>query len=706
MTLKKIACLLLFCTSSLVFTQEKVTIAWDISLSMQNRNIEKELGFLDNYFTKYPNTRTRVILFNGIQSKHNDVAVKDGDWGPVKKELEEAIYDGATGYHTLTSIWQDGTTFLFTDGLENIEEELPPLGKQLYVINSQTDKNLKNLQFLALSNKGRFVDVTPLAVKRDANKDQLFNGFIHGVDVPMEAVSIRIKDTNKKVRPDFDGNFEVLARPGDVLVVEVAGIAPIEKVLSENDELNIWMEYDGIELDEVLLEKKKKEEDTEEVNTGNGRQKKRNVGYGITTLESENFNSASTTISEALRGKLPGVRGSNIETSIIRGQTSIVGNNFPLIILDGVPLPIGQSTDFISPGSIDSVTVLKGFAATVIYGSQASGGAILLKTKMMAERERRELREAEARKVVNQYKGNIQDTPVYSKTYLKELEQQSDVFSAYTLYLKQRVAHMDNATYFVDLFEFFSTRNTRIAKTIGYGVLEQHSGDFGALRTMLFKSREKKLYDMELHFAKAMVEYYPDRIQSYLDLAMAQKNNNKLQVALDILVGITKGTIRPDLDFNPLRKTADQEIRNLLANHKDALEISKTEVTHLKKEPLEARIVFDWSQWDSDFELIFISPDENYTRWKHTLDNPERLKKELTLGFSQEEFEIAGGEKGVWNVIVKYLGNRSQKKSPEYIRCFVQYNFGNGNERTEEYIIHLFEEGSEQLAFSLNTHSG
>ncbi|MBX2827388.1 MAG: TonB-dependent receptor plug domain-containing protein [Flavobacteriaceae bacterium] len=703
--IKKILLLVVMCSYALVLGQDKMTIAWDVSLSMQNRNIDKEFEFLDKYFQKYPNTRARVILFNGIQANERDFTIQNGQWEGVKKELSEAIYDGATGYHTLTKVFLDGTTFLFTDGIENMEEDLPPLGKQLYVINSRVKNNLKNLQFLALSNKGRFVNLKPPGA---TVKEELINGFIHGLDVPLEAVTIRVKDSKKKTRPNEDGSFQIMAVPGDIVVIEVAGIDPVEKLVSQNEELNVWLEYEGIELGEVMLEKKKEEEESsEEINTGIGKQKKRNVGYGITTLESEDFNAAATTISEALQGKLPGVRGTNIETSLIRGQTTLVGNNFPLIILDDVPLPIGQSTDFISPGSIASVTVLKGFAATVIYGSQAQGGAILLKTKMMAERERRDLQNLEAKKVVNKYNDSNLDAPVYNKSYLTQLAQESDVLSAYTLYLNQRKALLDNPTYFVDLFEYFSTKNTRIAKSIGYSVLERHSNNVGALRTLLFKAREKGFYDMELHFAKAIVENYPNRIQSYFDLAMAQKSNGNLQVALDLFLGIADGSIRPDLDFNPILKTANQEIRNLLDDHKDQLEISKTQVTHLEKEALEARIVFDWSNWDSDFEFIFISPSENYTRWKHTMDNPERLKDELEKGYSQEEFEISGGDKGIWRVIVKYLGNRNQKSNvPEYIRCLVQYNYGKENERTEEFIIHLFKEGSEQLAFSLDTLSG
>ncbi|MDC8004029.1 TonB-dependent receptor plug domain-containing protein [Aureisphaera galaxeae] len=705
--LKKIACLVFLCIASTLWSQEKITIAWDVSLSMEHRNTEKEFQFLNNYFTKYPNVKARVILFNGIQSNQEDFSIENGNWQAIRTKLSQVIYDGGTGYQKLITVWLDGTTFLFTDGMENIEEDLPPMGKQLYVINSASKKNLKNLQFLALSNKGRFVDLSPPPQWGDSQKEKV-QGYIYGLDVPMDAITIRVKDTKVRTSPDDAGNFEIQAVPGDVVVFEAVGVQPIERIVTPSRTLNVWMEYDGIELGEVFLKKKKKKkEGSEKVITSNKKQQKRAVGYGMTTVNSEDFNQAAVTISEAVLGRLSGLRGTQLETSVIRGRNSLVENNYPLIILDDVPLPIGESTDFINPVTIASVTVLKGFAATTIYGSEASGGAIVLKTKMSVEREKAEAREREAKEFLSRYDNVDLLAPAYSTNYLSDLENTASLDGAYSLYLKQRKAHLEKEPAFaIDLFDFFATRNTRMAKTIGYNILEMHGNDLSAMRTMLFKAREKHFFDMELHFAKALIVSFPDRIQSYLDLAMAQKSNGNYQAALDILLGVTTGDIRPNLDFNPLRKMADQEIRNLISQHKESLETSKIEATHLSKEPLEARLVFDWSAWESDFEFVFISPDGHYTQWNHTMAEPERLKEELDLGYSQEEFEIAGGDKGKWKVIVKYLGSRSQKNIPEYIRCTIQYNFGKENERTEEHMIHFFEEGSEYLAFSLETHSG
>ncbi len=700
-----------------VFSQEKVTIAWDVSLSMQERTLDKELEFLDKYFSKYPNRVARVIQFNGIDSKSDDFLISDGNWAPVKKVLTNAVYDGPSGYHTLNNVHADGTTLLFTDGMENIEEDTPNLGKTLYVVNSSVGHDLKGLQFLALSNKGRFINIAP-AEKVDKTPiiPLVYKGTVYGDDVIPETVSVAIKGSGTKIAPGEDGTFQITAKPGDVLVVEAPGLPPMEETMTADRNLNVWIRNEGIQLQQVVLKNEVEEEGEEKAAFGFDRREKRKIGYSVATVKQEDLNQGVSNVSDATEGKFAGVtRGQNqdLSQSIIRGATSLFHNNYPLVIIDGAPIARSDSrsggrvelTDFINPNDIADITVLKGFAATNQYGSEGSSGVILIKTKGRAAMEEAEdRRKNQKTQKANLYQKTLKPPPKYTKGYLTALAKESNADAAYSLYQKQRGSQTDEANYYIDAFDFFATRNQKLAKNIGYNILEKHSEDFGALRSLLFKAKEKKFYDMELNIAKAMVHEHPNRVQGYMDLAKAQKHNGNFQAALDLFLAITKGAANPNLDFTPVQKTAHQEIRNLVEDHKDALELSKIEVSHLKKEPLDARIVFDWSDWDADFELTFVNPKREFVTWKHTTENQNRLLDEQIKGYSQEEFEIAGGDKGVWLVNAKYLGNRTQDNNkPVFLRCLVQYNYGSANERTEEYVLRLFEKGSEQLAVRVAT---
>ena len=127
---------------------------------------------------------------------------------------------------------------------------------------------------------------------------------------------------------------------------------------------------------------------------------KKSLGYAVQQLKSEDISEAKeTNLVNALAGKIAGVNVTNSQGDIgssriiIRGETSIDGNNQPLFVVDGVPvdnsqlLGSGGSRDFsnaiadINSEDIESINVLKGPNAAALYGSRAAAGVILIKTK-------------------------------------------------------------------------------------------------------------------------------------------------------------------------------------------------------------------------------------------------------------------------------------------------------------------------------------
>ncbi len=92
--------LVLFLFQSM-FSQTDVTIYWDTSYSMQDRQIEKEFSYLNNYFKKYKNANVHLVTFSNDIILEEDYSVKDSDWENLKRELENTIYDGATSYSNL-----------------------------------------------------------------------------------------------------------------------------------------------------------------------------------------------------------------------------------------------------------------------------------------------------------------------------------------------------------------------------------------------------------------------------------------------------------------------------------------------------------------------------------------------------------------------------------------------------------------------------
>ena len=183
--------------------------------------------------------------------------------------------------------------------------------------------------------------------------------------------------------------FSVLsaAAQGDGSVADgVPSAAYDEHAAAENDSI-----ADVVTLDEVVV-----------TALGITREKK-SLGYATQNIRGENVNgNASSNIVNALAGKAAGVRVTNAQGDIgaarivIRGETSIAGNNQPLFIVDGVPVDNSQlipasgrdqSRDFrnavadLNPEDIETLNVLKGPNAAALYGSRAAHGVILITTK-------------------------------------------------------------------------------------------------------------------------------------------------------------------------------------------------------------------------------------------------------------------------------------------------------------------------------------
>ena len=207
---------------------------------------------------------------------------------------------------------------------------------------------------------------------------------------PVIGASVNIKGTTHGVQTDLDGRFyfQTGQKFPYTLVVSYLGYKKSEVVVNANL-VTIDLTQEQNQLSEVVV-------------TALGISKeKKSLGYTTQALKSKDLeNTKETNILNSLTGKLAGVRITNSQGDmgssriVIRGETSIAGNNQPLFVVDGVPVDnsqlgsVGGATrDFknaiadISPQDIESLTVLKGPNAAALYGSRAAHGVVLITTK-------------------------------------------------------------------------------------------------------------------------------------------------------------------------------------------------------------------------------------------------------------------------------------------------------------------------------------
>ncbi|WP_346861369.1 SusC/RagA family TonB-linked outer membrane protein [uncultured Draconibacterium sp.] len=213
-----------------------------------------------------------------------------------------------------------------------------------------------------------------------------------GSSIP--GVSVSVKGTTLGTVTDIDGNYTLKA-PEDAttLLYSFVGMATQEIEIDGRSSINVEMENADITVDEVVV-------------TALGIQReKKSLGFANTELSGDAVSEVKeTNFVNSLSGKVAGVniRQSNTmggsSNILIRGTTSLTGNNQALFVVDGVPIDnsntntndqtsgwggydYGNAAMDINPDDIESITVLKGAAASALYGSRAANGVVLVTTK-------------------------------------------------------------------------------------------------------------------------------------------------------------------------------------------------------------------------------------------------------------------------------------------------------------------------------------
>ncbi len=225
-------------------------------------------------------------------------------------------------------------------------------------------------------------------------QDRVVTGKVTSADdaSALPGVNVVVKGTTNGTVTDADGNFKLtIPQDGGALVFSFIGLQTSEIVIGDRSVVDVQLGLDIKQLSEVIV-------------TGFGIQKeKKALGYSVASVSSDLINQrAEGDVMRVLSGKAAGVditqtsglagSGTNIN---IRGFSSLTGTTQPLFVVDGVPFDgstnsqanfvygsqTGSRFSDIDPNSIESVNILKGLSATVLYGEAGRNGVIVITTK-------------------------------------------------------------------------------------------------------------------------------------------------------------------------------------------------------------------------------------------------------------------------------------------------------------------------------------
>lgn len=211
---------------------------------------------------------------------------------------------------------------------------------------------------------------------------------------PLVGVSVTVKGTKNATMTDVDGNYTIQTGPKDVLVFKYVGMKDTEETVGDRNTINVLLAPNAESLGEVVV-------------TAMGiKRQSETLTYSAQTVGGKDVNDIkSINMINSLQGKSAGLQitpnstGAGGSSKILfRGNKSISGSNQPLIVIDGVPTMTnttssqvasdyggerdgGDVMSTINPDDIASITLLKGAAASALYGAVAANGAIMITTK-------------------------------------------------------------------------------------------------------------------------------------------------------------------------------------------------------------------------------------------------------------------------------------------------------------------------------------
>jgi TonB-linked SusC/RagA family outer membrane protein len=202
-------------------------------------------------------------------------------------------------------------------------------------------------------------------------------------DTPLIGVTVVVKGTTHGTTTDIDGNFSLNVSVGDILIFRFIGMQTQEILIQDQRVLEVMMLPDVAILEQVVV-------------TALGiKREERTLTYNVQSVQSEELvASRQENLVNALQGRVSGVQITSTSGApgaaseiILRGATSVDGDNQPLFVIDGVPISnasvrgtTNRAAD-INPNDIESISILKGAAAAALYGIDAANGAVIITTK-------------------------------------------------------------------------------------------------------------------------------------------------------------------------------------------------------------------------------------------------------------------------------------------------------------------------------------
>jgi len=715
------------------FVPERITMYWDTSLPMKNRLLNTELEMLSNYLKKIKTAAIEVVKFSAFANETKQFNIENGKSADLIKYLRATEYDGASDFATVLkqNNFEADAVLLFTRGNTTLSELQSEIYVPVFSINTSEKANHLKLQKAANYGDGHYINLdkvsSKLALESLLNEvddkteytamqenSQILSGGIIGTvssnSNPIQGATVRVKNSFIEVETNVDGNYQINADEGDILIINYLGMLKKEVFVSNLNNINIALEADGELLDEVIVTGN--EVPTRMVKTAYGEKNFDALGYDVDEITDEDITDGNHTLDQIV-SKLPGIVVSGWGVDKRYSLSRSIGSSWeldynPIIVIDDMIYVQDEGADFDEFGpdyrggvdklpdlsilTIKSVRLLKSLASTNRYGTLGRNGVIVIETENSYSGGSSSTHPKPSLLVVdNDYTEEILGFDDSNKpNYISQLEQAVSFEAAKIIYKKQRENNdLNTVSYVLDVSDYFMKWDRGFASNVLSNIMVMGKNNTKALLTIAFKLEEKHRFQYAKIIYERIAKLRPKQAQVYRDLALIYVKTKDYEKAMELYGQMLNNTI-VGVDFSGLQHVITSELKHLLAKHRSKVDFSNVHADYLQAEfKYDVRIVFDWNDASTEFEVQFVNPKKKFFTWSQTkLNNRERMIDGITKGYHTEEFIIDDDEAGEWIINIESL-NEEPKLNPTYLKYTVFRNYGLANETKEAMVINL-----------------
>ncbi|MEN2487900.1 VIT domain-containing protein [Flavobacterium sp. B11] len=648
---------------------QKVAIIWDNSFSGSKRERQKELDFLNAYFSDNKNVAVSFVLLNNTLEKTEEFTVSGGNWNALKDRILNLKYDGGTDFGALKEISSIDEYLLFSDGISNFGDLTLKFKKPVNTITSTPTSDFNLLKLLASQSGGNFINLNELdtqsALKTYKRLPILFLGF---------------KETNT-LQELFPNVGTAVNEPVNIFGISSSNLSKLTAVFSVGDkkfevpvDFSNAVQVDNWPLAQFWAQRK------------------------INDLELN-----STQNSDEIRN--------------LSEQFGVVSKNTSLIVLEDV-------NDYVRFGITPPQELLPEYNRIVSQNKKQ----ILEKRRNLLSKAFDKTRELttwwnsefkptekkqyptiskQSQKLSSAEESVVSDNALYSaesrasdkktatgkitlvevestQEYMKDFQSLQSPELIYQKYLENRPKYEKQVTYYFDVSKLLFKKgdkalSLKVLSTLAELDLENEE----LYKTISYLLKQRGNYEKELWITQKILEWRPFDPQSHRDYALALVDNKKPQEALNIYKGMLYQEYTDEISIrdNGIEEILIMEINNILSQNKN-VDASKVDDRLKANLPVDIRIVINWNKDNTDIDLWVTDPRGEDCSYSHrSTEIGGRLSNDFTQGFGPEQFLLKKAIKGKYKIKTNFFGERQNILSgPTTVMAEVYLYYSDGRQ--------------------------